>query len=97
MNQAQVVIDIEDEVVVTNNKKGGGQYYTQKGYFHETERDGSPKRYPTEINVFPRKNDRGEPIPYKKGSYTLGVQSFGVERGFLQLNFPSLVPVKSLT
>lgn len=93
-----ILIEIEDENIITKNKKGkpGETYSIQEAYFHSVDRDGYPERYPTKINVFPRKDHQGNPIPYKKGQYKLAPQSFQVERGFLQMAFPALVPTKAI-
>lgn len=88
-----IVIDIEDTVCQVNNKKGGGTYETQYGYFHEVERDGSPKRVRREVRVFPPK-ENGITKPYPKGQYTLGPRSIEVEsNGFMKLGFVNLVPM----
>lgn len=88
-----ILIDIEDTQVQTNPKKGGGTYDTQYGYFHEVERDGTPKRVRREVRLFPPKID-GRTVPYAKGQYTLGPRSIEVEsNGFMKLGFANLVPV----
>ena len=94
VNQAaMILIDIEDETVMTNSKKGGGTYDTQYGYFHEVERDGSPKRLRREVKLFPPK-ENGVTRAYKKGQYTMGPRSIEVEaNGFMKLGFVNLVQV----
>lgn len=90
-----IVIDIEDTQVITNPKKGGGTYDTQYGYFHEVERDGTPKRVRREVRLFPPKVD-GKTVPYSKGQYTLGPRSIEIEsNGFMKLGFANLVPLPS--
>lgn len=89
-----IKIDIESEAIELRNKKAGGTYSIQRAYLHTTDYDGTPKRYPEEISIFPRKNDNGDVVPYKKGTYTISDSSFKVDNGFLALGFPSLSPVK---
>ena len=88
------VIDVENEQLETRNKKAGGTYQVQQAFAHTTNRDGSPKRYPTEIFVFPPRDSQGNPIPYKKGKYTIAPQSFKANGFGLEIDFLNLVPLK---
>lgn len=92
---AEICIEVESTQIEQRNKKGGGVYEVQHAYFQEFNRDGSPKRYPREIVVFPKKDSQGKSIPYQKGSYTLAPHSLLVSgNGFLELGFVELIPVK---
>ncbi|MCB0482678.1 MAG: hypothetical protein KDC83_14715 [Flavobacteriales bacterium] len=93
MNPLQIQIDIESEEIQTRQGKKG-DYHIQTAYIHTFGRDGQPERYPREFNLFPDRDNQGRPIPYKKGSYTLHPKSYRINNGFLELAFPSLIPVK---
>ena len=90
-----IKIDIETSETEIRNKRGGGTYTVQTAYAHTTDRNGNPQRYPERFNIFPPKDDRGNPIPYQPGSYKLASQSIRVSNGFLELAFPQLVPITS--
>jgi len=90
-----MLISIEDTNLIQKMSAKKSPYVVQTAYVHTINPDGSPKRYPEQISLFPKKDAEGNAVPYKKGDYTLGDKSFQVERGFLQLNFPELVPVKA--
>lgn len=91
------VIEIEETNLTTKQKKdGSGSYQLQAGYFHSMNQDGSPKRYPEEINVFPKKDPQGNAVPYPVGSYTIDPASFRVQRGFFELGFLTLIPVANV-
>ena len=93
MNNLQIEIETAD--LETRQKKGGeGSYQVQRAYVHTLNRDGSPKRYPEEIALFPPKDNSNNPIPYKPGKYVLDPRSFRVQGGFLDMSFPQLVAVK---
>ncbi|PCI36853.1 MAG: hypothetical protein COB50_04220 [Thiotrichales bacterium] len=83
-------ITIEETLLITKQSKAGKPYSIQKAYVHLVNNDGSPKRYPEEISIFPSRDKDGNPIPYQKGEYYLDDTSFVVERGFLQLNFVNI-------
>lgn len=87
-------VAIEENTLIQKQSKAGKPYYVQKAYAHLTEQDGSPKRYPEQIMVYPLRDEHGNSIPYPKGDYTLSNRSFSVERGYLQLGFPTLTPMK---
>jgi len=88
-----IVIDVESTEVQTRNKKAGGTYDLQYGYFHETERDGTPKRVRRELSIFPPKID-GKTVPYPVGQYTLHPRSLEIdEGGFPKLGFLTLTPI----
>lgn len=86
-------ITIETAEIQTRMSKAGKPYDVQVAYAHMVDRDGKAKRYPEEINIFPRRNDSGQSIPYKPGEYRLADTGFQVERGFLDLQFVNLVPI----
>ena len=88
-------IEIETSDLQTRTKSGGDStYQVQLAYAHTLNRDGSPKRYPEEIALFPPKDSSGNPVPYKPGHYELDPRSYRVQRGFLDMSFPQLIPVK---
>jgi len=89
-----LIISVESTEIESKTSKADKTYYTQTAYAHTVNRDGTPKRYPEQINLFPKKNPDGQPVPYPKGDYTLGEGSFQVQRGFLEMNFPELVQAK---
>ncbi len=91
---AIVTVDIETTNLETRNKKGGGTYHLQQAFVHLSDRDGQPKRYPTEMFMFPPRDDSGNPIPYKTGTYQVCPSSFRVVNGFLELGFLNLVVSK---
>lgn len=88
-----LIIDIESSETETRRGKNG-DYVVQVAYAHTVQRDGSPKRYPEQFAMFPPKDREGHPIPYKPGQYTLEPRSFRIQNGFMNMAFPTLVPVK---
>lgn len=93
INPLMVQIDIESEEIQERQGKKGA-YHVQTGYCHTFGRDGKPERYPREFALFPQRDNQGRPVPYKKGTYSIHPQSFRINNGFLELAFPTLVPVK---
>lgn len=89
-----LLVDIESEELIERNKKAGGTYKVQIAYAHTVGRDGSPQRYPEQINVFPPMDNSGRHIPFKKGQYHIAPQTFRVNNGFLELGFINLMPAK---
>lgn len=90
-----ILISVESTSLQTRNKKGGdGTYQVQQAYAHTFGQDG-PKRYPEEINVFPPRDNNGNPIPYQKGDYHIAPDCLRVQNGFLDLGFLRLVPVSN--
>jgi len=89
-------ISVESEALTTLDKKDkSGTYQLQTVYAHLVERDGSPKRYPVETEIFPNRNAAGDTIPWKKGNYEIADTSFRLDRfGRLELGFINLVPSK---
>ena len=88
-------ITVEDTQLETRTKAGGkGTYQVQKAYAHTFNRNGTPKRYPEEIVIFPQRDPAGNPTPYQKGDYQLAPDAISVKNGFLDLGFINLIPVK---
>lgn len=92
-----IAIDIESTNLETRSKKGGGTYQVQEAFVHTTDQHGNPRRYPERINLFPPRDNNGNPIPYRAGSYILAPQSIRVNNGYLELAFPQLVPMQEAT
>jgi hypothetical protein len=89
-----IQIDIENSQVEYRPKKNGGQYALQEGYAHTVNKDGTKKRYPERVNIFPQKDEAGNYIPYAAGKYIVSASSLRVNNGYLVLGFPVLVPLK---
>ena len=89
-----LIISIESTELNAKTSKANKPYYTQTAYAQTTNKDGSPKRYPEQFELFTKKDPQGNAVPYPKGNYELSANSFQVERGFLNMNFPDLQPIK---
>lgn len=71
---------------LTSNR--GKPYCLQMGYAYTLDRDGKPKKYPTEIQVYRASKEEA----YKPGNYILAPSSIGVtDRGGLEIPFINLV------
>lgn len=73
-------VTIESAELTTRTSQQGKPYYTQTAYIHLVNKDGSPKRYPYEVDIFPDRDNKGNPVPYKPGEYQLHDNSFDVEK-----------------
>jgi len=89
-----LIIDIEDTNIETRKGKNG-PYSIQLAFVHTVNRDGSAKRYPEQVNIFPQKDNDGNPVPFQKGRYYVDARSFRVTNGFLEMGFLNLTPVKA--
>ncbi len=88
-------ITIEENTLINKTSKAGKPYAVQQAYAHTVNSDGSPKRYPTEITLFVKKDQQGNPVPYSKGEYDLADSSFEVDQyGNLSINFVNLIKRK---
>ena len=92
-----MLITIEETTLVPKMGKNG-QYYLQSAYAHLVNRDGTPQRYPREIQIFPARDEKGNSIAYPKGDYELLDSSFAVVNEFgkesLKLDFINLKKIK---
>jgi len=88
-------ISIEDTNLIQKTSKQNKPYFLQQGYAHLVNTDGSPKRYPQEILIFPQRDGAGNSVPYQKGDYLLQDSSFSINNfGSLELNFVNLEKIK---
>lgn len=73
--------DVQTEVIRPSNKPGAKQFAEfekryQIGYVLLLDQNGSPGDYPTQVNIGLQKDQ----APYPPGMYTLGPESFYVDR-----------------
>ncbi|MDB2634407.1 G5P family DNA-binding protein [Porticoccaceae bacterium] len=88
-------IDIETVETEAKLSKKGSYYHLQTAYAHVVDRDGKPKRYPSEMQIMCPTDASDNPIPYQPGTYDLGPQCFRVNSyGSLELGYVTLVPSK---
>ena len=89
-------ISIEDtNLIQRTSKKTNKPYFQQQAYAHLVNTDGSPKRYPQEILIFPQRDNAGNAVAYQKGDYNLLDSSFSINNfGSLELNFVNLQKIK---
>lgn len=86
-------ISVESEDVITRQGKKGA-YYKQVGWAYLTDRDGVNDPHPSKIQFMVSKDQSGNPLPTKKGHYTLHPSSFRVgQYGDLEIGFLNLQPL----
>lgn len=94
-------VEIKKVNVMERNKKdGSGTYNLQTAYVYTYDRDGNPKEYPEEIEIFVPRNNAGMPEPYEVGEYVIKPESFRVnykrvEMGFMVLEKSKAAPNKA--
>ncbi len=89
-----IPISVENEAVITRQGKKGA-YYKQTAWAYLVDRDGVADPHPSKIQFMLPKDSAGNPVPVKKGRYTLHPASFRVgQYGDLEIGFVNLQPVR---